>query len=56
MTDCPKCPHPAADHGTYGCLYGWEQARYSQSIIPGCRCDQRDVQHIPSPWMKREQP
>jgi len=43
MTDCPQCPHPAADHGTYGCLHGWELARYTESIIQGCKCSQRGV-------------
>lgn len=43
-TDCPQCPHPASEHGTYGCLYGWERARYSERILHGCHCSQRDVQ------------
>jgi hypothetical protein len=38
---CPKCPHTRTDHGTFGCLHGWERARYSESIIQGCRCNHR---------------
>jgi hypothetical protein len=41
--DCAQCLHPASEHGTYGCLFGWERARYSESIIMGCRCNQRFV-------------
>jgi hypothetical protein len=43
MTDCPQCPHLATEHGTYGCLFGWERARYTQSIIPGCFCNERHL-------------
>lgn len=41
MNDCPQCPHPESDHGTYGCLHGWERARYTETIIQGCKCVRR---------------
>jgi hypothetical protein len=42
---CPRCPHPATEHGAFGCLFGWERARYSESIIMGCRCAYRRPTH-----------
>jgi hypothetical protein len=38
---CPDCPHPPEEHGTFGCLSGWERAHYSLSIIQGCTCQHR---------------
>jgi hypothetical protein len=38
---CPDCPHTPTDHGTYGCLHGWEWAHYSWGLNQGCRCKHR---------------
>lgn len=37
--DCPLCPHPESEHGTYGCLADWRWE--GEHLARGCPCARR---------------
>lgn len=44
LPDCPDCPHPDTEHGTYGCLYGWHWDAEGVALVQGCKCANRRLE------------